>query len=460
MAPDPALAIDPTAYTTAATKCYTLATDLSNAFNPLYQTLFDSGGMAGDYDKVKTWASAYDKHVGEFVTMATMLTNAVQNMGDLLSYAGYNYAITEYFNTVDVSGNTSNNSPPAKPQVSSPLYGAENPVVMPASVLGHHGDGITVSKIPGLLDHITTTVPNGDTTLLKNAAGAWKTFSDHDAIKSAADTLNKISGTLTADLKAPDLDHFADHFTTLAKGAGDLHIAASALTPLVTAHHDQLDGLRNHVHSDTDGLLVKLAAIGAAAAVVVIATTVFTFGFGLAGGDEAEGAAATVAGATAVAEVGGTITGEISAFAASVLAGATAAFGGVTELGATALAAVAAMSVLSVSGDSAASSTNSGQSSTPAVRSRADAEKVLDQGAKLEKDKDSVIKSKDGGDAQAEQDFDNVTQGYQVKTYPNGTKVAQLPDGSYVSLRASSDGRETVSIQEKGTPDSKYRYNP
>jgi hypothetical protein len=51
--------------------------------------------------------------------------------------------------------------------------------------------------------------------------------------------------------------------------------------------------------------------------------------------------------------VAGTITGEISSFVAAVLAGATAAFGGVTELGATALAAIAALSVASVAGDSA-----------------------------------------------------------------------------------------------------------
>ncbi|MCX4096655.1 hypothetical protein [Nocardia sp. alder85J] len=352
MGSDPQLDIDPSAYGAASAKCYSLATNISTAFNPLYQTLFDSGGMVGDYDKVKAWANEYDTHVGGVVTMATTLANSIQNMGDLLAYAGYNYAVTEYYNTVDASTDPPRNSPPPQPAVTSPLYGAENPVLAPASVLGHHGDGIIVSKIPGLLDHITTPVPNGDVTLLTQAADAWKKFAEHDAIKNAADTLNRISATLTADLKAPDLDHFSDHFTTLTQGATNLHSAATGLAPLVAVHQDGLSTLRTNVHSATDGLLVKLAAIGVATAAVVIATTIFSFGLGLAGGDEAEAGAATAAGATLVAEVGTTISSEVSAFFGTVLAGATAAFGGVTELSATALAAIAALSVVSVAGDS------------------------------------------------------------------------------------------------------------
>ncbi|MFF3574462.1 hypothetical protein ACFYXQ_42605 [Nocardia jiangxiensis] len=458
MAPDPSLKVDPTVYTAAATECYNLAKDFGTAFDPFYQVLFDSSGMAGDYAQVKTWAGAYDKHVSDFVTMATTFANAVQNMGDLLSYAAYNYASSEYFNTVDVRGDTSNNPPPVQPQVSSPLYGAENPVLIPDSVLGHPGAGIT-TDIPGLLDHISHPVPNGDTTLLKTAADAWKSFTGNQTVQNASSTLGKISTTLTTDLKAPDLDHFADHFTTLAKGAGDLHSAATDLTPLVTDHHQKLDALRGDISSQTNGLLVELAGIAAAVVVVVVITTIFTAGLGLAGGDEAEVGAGTAAGASAIAAVGEAISTAISGFVAAVLEGAAAAFAGVTALSVTGLAAIAAISVMTVSGDSAESSDDSSDA-TPKVNDRTGAQDMLNKDATLEKDKDSVIRSKAGGRTEAQREFDEIAEGHEVKTYPNGTKVVRLPDGSDVSLRGSSDGRDTISIQQKGQPDAKYRFNP
>jgi len=354
MAPDPKLRINPAVYGAAAQQCYQVASDISTAFNPFYQALYDSSGMAGNYPQVQDWANGYDQHVGDFVTMATTLANATQNMGDLLAYASYNYALTEHLNIDPTTGMTTS-SPPDKPAVSSPLFGAENPVLMPGTVFGQPGDGLT-TNIPGLLDDIGEPVPNGDTTLLKNAADAWNTFTNAYTITSASDTLKDISTTLTADLKAPDLNHFADHFTTLAKGADDLHSAATALTPLVTAHHDQLNALRTQVGSDTNGLTVTLEHIAEAAAAAVVVTTIFTFGLSLAGGDELEAGAAVAAGAAAITDVAATIVGEISAFTGAVLTGATAAFGGVTALSATGLAAIAVITVLTVSGDSPAES--------------------------------------------------------------------------------------------------------
>ncbi|MFI6042586.1 polymorphic toxin type 34 domain-containing protein [Nocardia sp. NPDC051321] len=304
--------------------------------------------MAGDYAQVRDWASAYDSHVREFVTTATTLANAVQNMGDLLAYAGYNYALTEHLN-IDPTTGTATASPPEQPPISTPLYGADGPVLIPATVIGNPGSGIT-TNIPGLLDHISSPVPNGDTSLLTNVADAWRTFANHDTVMSTSDTLKSISATLTADLHAPDIEHFADHFTTLAASASDLHSAAAGIAPLVASHHDNLDALRTNIHSDTDGLVVKLAAIAVAAAVVIILTTIFTAGLSLAGGDEAEAGAATAAGAATIATVGETITGAIAAFVSAVLEGATGAFAAVTALSATELEAIAALTVASVAG--------------------------------------------------------------------------------------------------------------
>lgn len=100
----------------------------------------------------------------------------------------------------------------------------------------------------------------------------------------------------------------------------------------------------------------------------------------------------------------------------------------------------------------------------PVPKTREDAEAILDDGATIVKQGKgkghSKIAVRTGGKSQAEQDFAELTEGLDVKTYPNGTKVAQLPDGTHVSLRGSSDGRTTISLQKKGQPDIKYRYDP
>ncbi|MEQ4208194.1 hypothetical protein ABN028_23705 [Actinopolymorpha sp. B17G11] len=100
----------------------------------------------------------------------------------------------------------------------------------------------------------------------------------------------------------------------------------------------------------------------------------------------------------------------------------------------------------------------------PTPKNRQDAEDILDDGATIEKESKgkghSKIAVRNGGRTQAESDFAEITEGLQVKSYPNGTKVAELPDGSDISLRSSSDGRTTISLQQKGQPDTKYRYDP
>ena len=54
-----------------------------------------------------------------------------------------------------------------------------------------------------------------------------------------------------------------------------------------------------------------------------------------------------------------------------------------------------------------------------------------------------------GGYEKAEKDFEKLNDG-EVKTYSNGTKVGQLPDGTSINVRKqSSDGRATLEIQGK-----------
>lgn len=96
----------------------------------------------------------------------------------------------------------------------------------------------------------------------------------------------------------------------------------------------------------------------------------------------------------------------------------------------------------------------------PKVASRADAEKILKDGARLEKSRKSEIWAKRGTDSDAQREFERIAEGYPVRQYDNGTKVVRLPDGSDVSLRGSSDGRTTISIQAPGQPPIKVRFDP
>lgn len=62
-----------------------------------------------------------------------------------------------------------------------------------------------------------------------------------------------------------------------------------------------------------------------------------------------------------------------------------------------------------------------------------------------------------GGKDAADRDFDKLNDG-KTRTYPNGTKVVQLPDGSSINVREKShDGRITLEIQ-RGKRTIKIRY--
>lgn len=116
---------------------------------------------------------------------------------------------------------------------------------------------------------------------------------------------------------------------------------------------------------------------------------------------------------------------------------------------------------------------------------KSDAKKEADKAAQKEKEKakaDSEKRIKDvlkgkkkdekasgttkiyrgrGGFKAAQKDFDKLNEG-DTKTYPNGTKVGQLPDGTKINVRPGSSNvsgnKPTVEIQGKGQYKIKIRY--
>jgi uncharacterized protein YukE len=84
---------------------------------------------------------------------------------------------------------------------------------------------------------------------------------------------------------------------------------------------------------------------------------------------------------------------------------------------------------------------------------------VLDQGAILEKHRNSEIYRRPGDADTAARDFDRITAGQEVRKYPNGTSAVTLADGTVVTLRASSDGRTTIELFRRDPrAQIKYRY--
>lgn len=68
-------------------------------------------------------------------------------------------------------------------------------------------------------------------------------------------------------------------------------------------------------------------------------------------------------------------------------------------------------------------------------------------------------RSKPGGLNQANNDFDELAGSNPVKTYPNGTRSTQLPDGTTISVRPNSTyGSPTLQINQPGQPTIKVRY--
>ena len=67
-----------------------------------------------------------------------------------------------------------------------------------------------------------------------------------------------------------------------------------------------------------------------------------------------------------------------------------------------------------------------------------------------------------GGYKEAQKDFDKLNEG-DTKTYPNGTKVGQLPDGTRINVRPGSSNvsgnKPTLEIQGKGQYKIKIRYD-
>jgi uncharacterized protein YukE len=87
--------LDPETYYAAANVCFRAASGLCEAVRSAGSVLDECGSMAGAYSEGVTWAERYDEHVNDFYLGANDLVEALENYGDVLTQAGYNYAVAE-----------------------------------------------------------------------------------------------------------------------------------------------------------------------------------------------------------------------------------------------------------------------------------------------------------------------------------------------------------------------------
>lgn len=279
------LDVDPSVYSTAATKCHEHGMAVTTAFNTLLWALNQSGkGMAGDYDSVKTWCNSYDKAVGEFVNAVGAYVNGVLKFSDALRVAGYNHALAEWVNR------GKQGSPPDTPKLSNDSDMFDSNIPIPTA-FGSNGNGLG-TDIDGLLSAIrklNVQVPNGDINELGKVADALNAFAKNDAVANAATTMSTI-GAQFDQLQAPELSLVGDYFTDLKDGASAIADTAGSLGSTVSTHKGNLSTLRNGINRAVTDLEIGIGlAVGME--MISIAAGFFTFGAATAAGTALTGAA-------------------------------------------------------------------------------------------------------------------------------------------------------------------------
>ncbi|MFI6773619.1 polymorphic toxin type 34 domain-containing protein [Nocardia sp. NPDC050412] len=292
-----AINVDPQTYYDAAAKCGTINSEILTALSTLWNSLQDSGQMAGSYDKAAKWAAEYDDNATDLLSTCASMSNALANFSNILNTAGNNWVYSNWKANPDPSKGAAPTPPFHVPQ--GVVF--QNDITPAPSAFGGTAKGLDTS-VPGLLDQIGYTVPNGDTDRVKSAGEAWKKFAESSAIKNAqADIKAIIAAIHSAKTEAPDIADVEAHLTTLANGAAAIASVSMSLSGAVGDHHTNLVAFRSDLDSHVNSLMKELFWIAVGTVAAVALTEILTAGLATLGPAEAEAAAGTAAGTAAVA---------------------------------------------------------------------------------------------------------------------------------------------------------------
>lgn len=322
--------VDTKPYYDAGRACQETAGHLKEQLGTLRGTLNSCGSMAGDYADVATWASTYDSKTTDFLSNAESVINALANFGDVVNAAGYNWDLANH----NSNSNPNKGAPPVRPAQSLGRFTA-GCAAPPPSAKGSNGDGLD-TDIPGLLAKIGIPVPDGDASKLASAATAWRNFGSNEHVSEADRTLQTMHDGFS-HVTTDDAQHIQAHLATLKGAVTALSSYSTAMSGPVNSHQSALQDLRTDVKHDTHELVIALG-IAAAAVIISIAVVAFTGGASLAITGESASAAALLIARTGTAIRDLITTSRLVTAVLTVggAAAATAAFGKVDGLTATA----------------------------------------------------------------------------------------------------------------------------
>lgn len=260
--------VDPNTYYAAANVCFRVASGLCDAVRSAGSVLDRCGSMAGAYPEGATWAGRYDEHVNDFYFGANDLVEALENYGDVLTQAGYNYAVAEW-------AASQSSGLPTMPEL--PNY-IETAVLTPAPAAGGAGEGLLDDGL-GLVGEIGIPIPDGDTAKLELALGAWNVLATGSGSTNLPEDL-VAAAALFADTTGPDVEFIDDDLRELGTAASDLIAAAAELRDACAEYKASLVELRE----DLESILTELARELAVTVAVAIAASFITFGAGAIAG--------------------------------------------------------------------------------------------------------------------------------------------------------------------------------
>ncbi|KZF06610.1 hypothetical protein A2J03_24225 [Rhodococcus sp. EPR-157] len=266
--PPTKLDVDPGTYYAAANVCFRVASALCDAARSAGDALSECGGMAGTYDEGAQWAVFYDEYAADFYTGVNALVEALENYGDVLTQAGYNYAVAEQ---------VASQSSIAPEMPALPDY-IETSLLGPPPAAGGPGVGLLDDGL-GLVGEVGIPVPDGDTVKLGIAAGVWRVLATGNGMTNLPMDLES-AAALFADTVGPDVEFVDEDLHELSEATADLIVAANELSAACAEYRTSLVDLRD----DLERILVSLAQELAVTAAISIAAACITFGAGAVAG--------------------------------------------------------------------------------------------------------------------------------------------------------------------------------
>ncbi|MFE6922632.1 hypothetical protein ACFVAV_16460 [Nocardia sp. NPDC057663] len=286
--------VDWNTYYSIGRLCFQLADAVQDAFIGETEALAACKSMAGVDEAGVEWGKKYDARVVELLRMTAELGEGLQNLGGVITQAGYNYQLADYYSTRNPSG--------AIPEIPS-TPGPECRYYGDVPSAGGPSEGIrdTVDTAITLADKMLIPIPDGDTGKLQTASDIWHRLeTGHTAdiawvMNGAAERMDVID--------APDADAIRDRLRAMQGAVDDVLGTCGELATMCSDQKSELETLRRETLTL---LLNELAAALLTQVVITAATAWLTCGL--------SAVATSVASGTIIGRFAGLIADAVGAW--------------------------------------------------------------------------------------------------------------------------------------------------